>query len=324
MPFRHPRDLQDRFRGAVLADRLFPQASTILVGVSGRADSVALAHLLHGIADELALSLVLAHIPTNPKSSAATQEQFMEKLAQDLHASTMYVDAIQDTAATPRAHALNLLAALERVRARARATSIATGETSDDVAEQFLSSLVYEDDALQETSLTTNGTIVRPLLPFTHAETLAFLTDKGIPFQTDQEALALGSREQKIRLLILPVLQRHLTRDAITNLAAAAQVTMDDRSFVKEVARAARTEVGWVESAGGLTLDHARWSALPAALRRRVLTDALEMSLPAVTIPRAVLLSLDTRCRHLADFEATEFGTLKIRRSNGMLTVVHI
>lgn len=318
-----PNDLQDRFRRVVLADRLLQAGSTVLVGVSGRADSVALAHLLHGLGDELSLNLLLVHIPDHSPSSAATKEEFVATLAQDLHASTVRVDTIRDAAGTPEARARYRFASLERARVRARATCIATGETSDDIAEQFLLNLVHENDAVGEIPLATNGTIIRPLLSFTHAEVLAFLADRQIPFQTNPDALALTSQARRVRLLILPILRRHVTKDALTNLAAAAQVVVDDHHFVQEVARAARTEVGWTESAGRVMLDHARWSALPAALRRRVLTDALGVSLPTTVVARAELLSLDARCRHLLIGETLAVGALKIGRSNGMLTVVH-
>lgn len=317
-----PNNLQSRFREVVLADQLFSPRSTVLVGVSGRADSVALIHLLHGLGNEFALNLVVAHIPDDHASGAPALEPFVRELAQRLHASYVSAAATEDAGATPPdARVLHRLAALERVMARTRASRVATGETSDDVAEQFLASLVREDDAPTAVSLSTNGTFVHPLLSFTRAEILTFLADRQIPFQTDQLALALSSREQKIRMLILPMIRRHIASSAVTNLAAAAQCTLDDRRFVEEVARAARTEVGWTERASGVTLDQSRWSALPASLRRRVIMDAVKTLVPTLLSSRAALFSLDARCRRLADGGVTEAHGLKITYSNGTLTI---
>src|SRR2546430_541952 len=53
--------LAERLRRHVTRARLFPKAGTAIVAVSGGADSVALLDLLHDLAPELGLTLVVAH-----------------------------------------------------------------------------------------------------------------------------------------------------------------------------------------------------------------------------------------------------------------------
>src|SRR6185503_19442575 len=54
--------LPERFRAHALRARLFRAPGTALVAVSGGADSVALLDLLHGVASDLGLALVVAHV----------------------------------------------------------------------------------------------------------------------------------------------------------------------------------------------------------------------------------------------------------------------
>src|ERR1700746_3505423 len=57
----HTPPLADRFRDHLGRGRLFPGPGTALVAVSGGGDSVALLDLLHAVAAEHGLVLVVAH-----------------------------------------------------------------------------------------------------------------------------------------------------------------------------------------------------------------------------------------------------------------------
>ena len=53
--------LPDRFRAHLRAARLFPRPGEAVVAVSGGPDSVALLDLLHAVAPDLGLTVVVAH-----------------------------------------------------------------------------------------------------------------------------------------------------------------------------------------------------------------------------------------------------------------------
>src|ERR1041384_2996349 len=67
--------LADRFRAHILRRRLLPRPGTAVVAVSGRADSVALLDLLSGLAGELGIKLVVAHVDhgIQPESRAVAR-----------------------------------------------------------------------------------------------------------------------------------------------------------------------------------------------------------------------------------------------------------
>lgn len=312
-------DLTARVRAHVLAEGLPAKRSTVVVGVSGRASSVALLHLLHRLAEELTLSLIVVYLQQPDNPDRAAEEAFVKDLASRLQVS--FSAAPGDAPTAGGARTARRRASLERIRTLVRASVVATGETRDDIAEQFLAHLLEDADLLAEAVTAPDG-IVRPLLPFTHAEVLAFLNAQGIAVHQNPDALALTTVARHVRLLILPLLRRHLPGVPLSTLASAAQLLTDDHLFVRAVARAARPEAGWVTTAGTVTLDHARWAALPAALRRRMLADAAETLAPARPLARTVLLDLDRQGRHLTDGGSTATDGLKIARAGGTLTLL--
>src|SRR5205809_67240 len=73
--------LAERLRRHVTRARLFPKAGTAIVAVSGGADSVALLDLLHDLAPQLGLTLVVAHADHGIQSDSRTVGQSVSALA---------------------------------------------------------------------------------------------------------------------------------------------------------------------------------------------------------------------------------------------------
>src|SRR5205809_6715611 len=73
--------LPERFRAQVRRARLFPQPGTAVVAVSGGPDSVALLDLLHTLAPDLGLSLVVAHADHGIQADSGTVGQAVAALA---------------------------------------------------------------------------------------------------------------------------------------------------------------------------------------------------------------------------------------------------
>src|SRR6266513_25049 len=76
-----PSSLSQRLRAHVTPARLFPRPGTAIVAVSGGADSVALLDLLHGVAAEFGLELVVAHVDHGIQTDSRTVGQSVSALA---------------------------------------------------------------------------------------------------------------------------------------------------------------------------------------------------------------------------------------------------
>src|SRR6266516_3704477 len=130
--------LSQRFRRHALRARLFPRPGTAIVAVSGGADSVALLDLLHALAADLGLTLVVAHADHGIQSDSRTVGQSVAALATtyglpfELGELRLGPDATETTARRAR-HAW-----LAEVRRRREARYIVTAHHRDDQAETIL------------------------------------------------------------------------------------------------------------------------------------------------------------------------------------------
>lgn len=334
------KDLSPRFREHVALREFFPRGSHLLVGVSGRCDSIALLHLLQSVALERRLTLTAAHVERTKNQGDAADATLVQNHARNLGIPFLPLsDDTPEESPGDRPRRVRML--LTRATAFSSARIIATGETLDDHAEYLLDVLTGDDtlsilspdeDLLTaEDSLPRDETVrfVRPLLPFTHEECRTFLDAQKLRYRHNEEALQLSSPRSRLRLLVLPLLSRHVNTRSSQNLAAATELLGDDEGFLRLLSKAARREVHWSATKASVAVSYPRWKTLPAALRRRMLDDAARIALSAPEVPsplgrapklsRHALLSLDLRCRRLPESAALESAGLKIRRENGRL-----
>lgn len=309
--------LPERFRTSVRTEDHPSQESTVVVGVSGRSDSVALLHLLREVAPERGLRLVVAHVQHGTAPETRGDAESVQQLAASLRLPIdLYLD--EHPADDPAGRAAERQRYFSHVRERTGAAAIALGETADDLAVRLLDRLL--DGNLQQSS--EQDGLWRPLAPFTHADCVAYLQASGLSYRRAPAALALNSPAERLRLLILPFLQRHVRTNALPALARAAETLAADAQFLRDLAQAARSEVLWTEQAGTVSVDHQRWAALPTALRLRLLADAVRAT--ARNGERGTgnqdLASLDALCRSLTTDGARPHGALNITLADGILT----
>ncbi|TSC71932.1 MAG: tRNA(Ile)-lysidine synthase [Parcubacteria group bacterium Gr01-1014_38] len=310
-------DLLKAFRVHVLREAVLAKGSTVLVGVSGRSDSMALLRLLAVLARDLRLQLIVGHVQRDDTPDAKADATFVHHVATTL--ALPFESAMRNTR-----HASNdpwWHHAVLAMAQRTGATVIATGETQDDAAERLLAILLSEESSLRGLLTSPAGPHVRPLLPFPHEACARFLLRRGFPFRLNPDALALGTITANIRLLVLPLLKRHVSPDAIRNLAAANEFLAAEDAFLGELAQTAREEVRWTQTAERISVDRARWGRLPSPLRHSLLAEAARSLAPADRVSRSDLLRLEAQCRSLADGERLDAGRLNITRVGGILTL---
>ncbi len=269
---------------AIARDRLIAPGDRVAIAVSGGADSVALALILHAISLRRSWRLAgLIHVNHHIRPEAGDDAAFVVELGRQLSLPVVVEDADVPSRARDSRRSIETVArearyeCLDRAAARLDASLVATGHTLDDQAETVM--LRW----LRGASLRGAGAIrpkrgryVRPLLGCRRADLRAFLEHGGHTYREDATNADVSVPRNRLRHELMPILERIAPRGprALARFAAQAR---EDEALLSELAREA--SAGRVRSGSdGVQIPRDWLKTLPAAIARRVVRDAIELA----------------------------------------------
>lgn len=221
-----------------------PRSNLYVVAVSGGPDSVALLLGLVALQSRLGIKLHVAHYNHNLRSNSSYDAEFVTELARGIGIPSTIGTATEEDYKrlknlSPEAAARELrYAFLGHIAQKLGTTSIVIGHTADDQAETVLLHLVRGSATRGLAGMATkrnfvhNGTtltLLRPLLNLTHAETIAYCKQSGIPPITDPTNSDTGIPRNRLRLEIIPKLSTLNPKInlALRRLAYGVSIDMD-------------------------------------------------------------------------------------------------
>jgi tRNA(Ile)-lysidine synthase len=256
----------------------------VLVAVSGGPDSVCLLSALHALSRELDLSLHIAHLDHLFRGKESADEAlFVSQLAKKFGIpSTIEKFDVPayclERGLSPQAGAREVrYDFFQRVAKTAGASHIATGHTANDQAETFLMRLIRGAGASGLSAIPpARDNIIRPLIETTRDEVLQFLKEMGLAFVTDPSNAKPVYTRNRIRLEVLPVLQRFNPRIVATLAAEAGHFRDEDEAIEGYCATLADNIL--VQKENTVFVKRSEFNTLPPAFRRRLLKKACDLA----------------------------------------------
>jgi tRNA(Ile)-lysidine synthase len=204
--------LPERFRTHLDRARLFRASGTAVVAVSGGADSVTLLDLLHGVANELGLKLVVAHVDHGIQTGRRAVGRAVGKLAEKYGVpfETVELHLGPDTTETEARRARYTW--LREAQRRHGAAYLVTAHHRDDQIETVLLRALRGSApaGLAGIARRGRGGLVRPVLPFTRAELAEYAAARGLPVHDDPANRDPRHLRSWLRTALLPLLVERL------------------------------------------------------------------------------------------------------------------
>ena len=223
VPRSHPPTLITLVRAALREHSLAPRGCTVLVAVSGGADSMALLHVLAGLRRRLAFGLFAHGVDHGLRPESAAELDLANGFARSQDVPFARTRVIVDPGGNVQARArTQRWNALRQAAARVGADRIATGHHADDRAETLLMRILRGTGPRGLAVLPPqDGDRVRPMLQARRSDIDAHVARHRIPYSTDPSNHSPRFLRSRVRHELLPVLER-LNPRAVEHLCALA------------------------------------------------------------------------------------------------------
>lgn len=280
------------------------RADLILVALSGGADSVALLHAMSEVAPRTGHGLAAAHLNHRLRGAESDRDEaFVRELC-----GRLGVELVVEQARGLNSGSANLeercrearWAFLAAAAGGLNASCIATAHHADDQAETVMLRLLRGAGVAglramgEQASLPRGLTVLRPMLRVGRAEIEAYLNSIEARFVTDSSNLDRRILRNRVRLELIPSLERDFAPGLRRRLAGLASEMSELDDYVTQ---AARTELQARLEAGPAAMKLERFAGLHPALMAALLRAFLEFRIGSLRrITRVHINALKELC----------------------------
>lgn len=289
----------------VIDHHLFSKGETIVLGVSGGPDSLAMLYVLIELAPVLGISLHLAHLNHQLRGEESDSDaEFVGDTARKLGiTATIQASAVNDFA---REHHLSTEESarvlryrfLSDVARRLGGRTVAVGHNADDQVETLIMHLIrgaglsglrgmtYESTIPQSGSLADTAgppiRLVRPLLDLGRDEIEAYCREVNVSPRLDSSNTDVSLLRNRLRLQVIPYLEA-INPNLNEVLRHSARILADDYEFLSDATKSAFSQVAVPESEGTpppnlarFVFDLEKWRSLHPSMQRSTLREAVK------------------------------------------------
>jgi len=223
------------------------KGDTVVVGVSGGADSVCLLFLLCELAaSENDFDIEVVHVNHMIRETAEADGEFVKNLCEELekrfliripfHLAKADVHKLAAEAGMSVEEAGRMVRydAMEKILGDKQGV-IAVAHHANDRAETILFNMFRGSGLKGLTGISpVNGKIIRPLLDLTRVQIEEFLNNEGLSYVTDETNLTDEYTRNKIRHNIIDYAEKNITSGSTKNMCKAADSLLSALDYINE------------------------------------------------------------------------------------------
>lgn len=232
------KKIEDKILSVIEKHRMLSCGDTVVVAVSGGADSMCLLHFFNKISSKMQLNIICAHVNHSIRGAEAdSDEEFVRKFCEENKIKAVF--AHYDVPRVAKESGESEEQCGRRLRYEFFSSvsdnaKIATAHNLNDSAETFIFNFTRGTGLKGLTGIPpVRDNIIRPLSECTREEIEQYLSDEGVSFVTDSTNLSDEYTRNKIRHNILPVLNE-INPGFFSVFSNCVSVLSDSEKYIEE------------------------------------------------------------------------------------------
>ncbi len=223
---------------------LLNNGDSVLVGLSGGADSMCLTHALWSLKDEFDIKLYTAHINHGIRGEEAKRDElFAENFSKKLGIECFVLNAdipqiAKDTNVSEETAGRNVrYNFFNKLCEKYDINKVATAHNRNDNAETLLMNFMRGSTTNGLCGIPyVRGNIIRPILNVSRDEIEKYCSDNGLEYMTDSTNMTENYTRNKIRHTLLPYIQKEFNTSFIKTVTENACLIKDDSDYLDGIA----------------------------------------------------------------------------------------
>jgi len=318
-------ELKNKVKKYIIQHNLLKDNSKVLLAVSGGPDSVALLDLMFSLRKDYGLKIIIAHFNHGIRGKASDEDQeFVKRLAQKYGVEFETANAEKKITSEEQARKARYNFLFKTAK-KYKIRQIALGHNLNDQAETIIHNFIRGTGVKGLAGINPKKrykgyTLIRPLLCLMRIEIIDYLKKNKLDYQTDLTNLKPDYTRNKIRLNIIPELEK-LNPNLKKALAQKAQLYQGIDQYLtiqaKDFLLTAKVNKNTV------ILNQAKYLKLPQALAFEVLRKSILMlkgNLKNITLEQLNQVQRIFK-QTSKEIKQKEFQVLKFSKKNGKLLI---
>lgn len=249
---------------------------SVIVALSGGPDSTCLLDVMGRLTEQLGWDLAVAHVDhgLSPESATVAARVARAAAARGFEVHTLRAPDLAGPNLQARARIFRY-GFFDTIARQIGATKVATGHTLDDRVETTVARLIHGAGTAGLAGLRpSDGGRIRPLIDVRRNETRAYCEELGLDFVDDPANDDPRFERGFIRRGLIAAVEGRWGDGAVRAMATSAERLAEDAAGLQLLAERLYSQM-CVEGSDEVSFELASLSAMPTALRRRVLEAAV-------------------------------------------------
>lgn len=259
--------------------KMFNKNDKVIVAVSGGPDSVCLLHLLYRLRQKLGISLFAAHLDHKFRGKESEADSvFVQRFTKQLGIPcfTQQVDVpkyIEETGLSPEEAAREVrYRFFEKVFKQTNGDKIALGHNLNDQVETVLMRFLRGTGIKGLSGIPpVRDVFVRPLIEVSREEIMNYLRRNRLEYRIDKTNLKPIYERNKLRLKLIPLLEKEYNPNLKKTLNNMAVLMRDDSDFIQKQTLKVFKEIVEIRGEDRLRVAYKKFDTLHNAIKTRLL-----------------------------------------------------